>query len=116
MSPKDKALFDRRPRTSTCPRCDGCGHVVEPYALMPHEHLEGAPADALCAAVAGSFGIFAVCREAAELAGRAGRPVAFDFNDHLVVVRAGDDPDRVARSWWQRAYGETPEAMFARAR
>ncbi len=117
MSPKDEALFDRRPvRTSTCPRCDGCGRVVKAYSLMPHEHLEGAPADALCASVVGSFDIFTACREAGELADRTGRPVAFDFNDHLVVVRAGDDPDRVARSWWQRAYGESPEATFARGR
>lgn len=118
----DRALFDDRPtRSQTCPRCRGCGTVSETYALAPYEGLvgdperfEGAPDDALCAFVVGSFDIFTASKEAADLARRSLRPVAFDFLDHVVVVRDGDDPDEISRAWWWKQYNETPEATFAR--
>ena len=114
-TPSDQALFDDRPtRSKTCPRCRGCGTVVESHALAPRERFDGAPTDALLASVVGSFDIFTASREAVDLARRAGRPVAFEFNGRVVVARDGDDPDEIARAWWQREYNETPEETFAR--
>jgi hypothetical protein len=53
-------------------------------------------------------------RLADDIAKRARRPVAFDFNGRIVVVRGNDDPQRIARAWWQRTYNETPEESFAK--
>ena len=115
MTPSDQALFDDRPTIEqTCPRCRGCGTVVEVYALAPSDRFDGAPQDAVHAFVVGSFDIFTACREAVDIARRSGRPVAFEFIDQVVVARAGDDPDKISRAWWQRQYNETPEATFAR--
>jgi hypothetical protein len=115
MMSADQALFDNRPtRSQTCPRCRGCGTVVESYALVLSGHIDGAPDDAVYAFVRGSFGIFTACKEALDVAKRARRPVAFRFIDHVVVVRGDDDADLVARAWWQRTYNETPEATLAR--
>jgi hypothetical protein len=117
----DRVLFDDRPvRSRTCRICHGHGTVIESYALAPCERerldecFDGVPADVVCAAVVGSFDIFTACKEAVDVAKRARRPVAFDFNDQLVVVRSDDDPDKIARAWWQLAHNETPEATFAR--
>lgn len=116
----DQALFDRRPkRVRKCPRCHGCGTIVDSYALMPSPRtdafkLAGTPLDTLCAFVVGSFDIFEATREAVDLAKRSRRPVAFEFNEQIVLVRASDDPDAIARLWWKNAYGETPEQTFAR--
>jgi len=114
--PADRTWFEDRPkRTHPCPRCRGCGTIVEAYALAYwDEPLDGAPADALRAFVVGSFDISTSCREAADLARISGRPVAFEFNGQIVVVCGNDDPDQVARTWWLRHYGETPEASFSR--
>jgi len=111
----DVKLFDERPtRTRTCPQCHGHGNVIEGYALAQGEPIESAPKAAVYASVAGSFDIFTACKEAREIAKRADRPVAFDFNDQVVVVHASDDPNQVARAWWLKAYGETPEQTRAR--
>ncbi len=113
----DAELFGGRPlRTSTCPRCRGNGVVVEVYALRYRAtglDLQRS-AGMVTATVIGAFGIFEVCREAAEVAERASRPVAFQFNDRVVAVTPGDDPDDVARQWWFDVYGETPEQTAAR--
>ena len=115
MRKSDRTLFDDRPaRPQTCPRCRGCGTVDDGYALAPAEPFDGAPAGAVHASVVGASDIFEASREAVDLARLAGRPVAFEFNDQVVVARAGDDPDKISRAWWQRQYNETPEATFAR--
>jgi hypothetical protein len=103
MAPADRVWFEDRPRrTHPCPRCRGCGTIVEAYALAYWDDpLDGAPADALRAVVVGSFDISTSCR-------------AFEFNGQIVVVCGNDDPDQVARTWWLRQYGETPEASFSR--
>ena len=112
----DAELFDRRPvRTEVCPRCLGCGNVSIGYALYPQDaQIKGAPKGSIRAFVAGSFDVFYAAREAAELARRADRAVAFKCLDHVVVVRPKDDPDQVARAWWLLQYGETPEATWRR--
>ena len=117
----DIELFDSRPaRTAVCPRCRGCGSVsagVE-YALHPWNDqlppINGVPEDGVRAFIGGSFDVFYAAREAAELARRAVRPVAFQCIDHAIVVRPSDDPDQVARAWWLLQYGETPEATRSR--
>jgi hypothetical protein len=88
--------------------------VIEAYALSPSERFDGAPTDALHASVVGSFDIFEASKEAVDLSKRARRPVAFEFNGQVVVAHDGDDPDKIARTWWQLQYNETPEATFAR--
>jgi hypothetical protein len=111
----DQALFDDRPaRARTCGHCRGHGTVVESYALVSCEPFDGAPHNAVHAAVVGSFDIFTACKEAVALAKRARRPVAFNFIDQVVVLNPGDDPDKAARAWWQHAYNETPETTMAR--
>jgi hypothetical protein len=112
----DMNLFDSRPaRPEVCPRCQGHGRIGAEYALYPSSNLiDGAPEGAVHAFVAGSFDVFYAAREAAELARRADRPVAFQYLDHVVVVHPGSDPDQVARAWWLRQYGETPEATWSR--
>ncbi len=115
MSKADEKFFNERPRrTQKCPRCNGCGTVIDGYTLAFTERFDGAPSGALCAAVVGASGIFETCREAVLLANRAGRHIAFDFNERVVVVQPGDDGDRIAREWWQETYGETPEESAAR--
>lgn len=115
----DVELFDSRPaRAETCPRCMGCGSIDAGYALHPWNEeltrIDGAPDGAVLAFVGGSFDVFSAAREAKELVRRSGRPVAFQFLDHAVVVRPDDDPHQVARAWWLLQYGETPEDTAAR--
>lgn len=115
----DIELFASRPaKSEVCPRCRGCGNVIVGYALYPWndrlDPIEGAPEGAVRAFVSGAFDVFYAAREAAELARRADRPVAFSCIDHAVVVRPNDDPDQVARAWWLLQYGETPEATWSR--
>lgn len=125
----------RREWEEACPSCGGCGKVrkVESRVLWTSaEYTErfgdnwrptpltldpkyDAPADALiCVVIGGACSIYEACREGAELAVLAERPVAFTFNEHLVIVRPGVDPDAAAREWWKRAYGETPEESWSR--
>lgn len=115
----DEDLFASRPLLEEpCRACRGTGVRLGSYAL--HAASRGmaledeVPAGAVRAFVVGSSSIFEACREAAEVAGRAGRPVAFMFNDLLVVIKPGDDPDLAARTWWQLAHGETPEQTWER--
>ena len=97
----DKGLFDNRPvRTEACLRCRGQGSVSIEYALHPSQDpIDGAPKDAIHAFTAGSFDVFYAAREAAELATRASRPVAFQCIDYVVIINPGDDPDQVAHAW-----------------
>lgn len=112
----DKRWFTARPyREETCPRCRGDGQIDIPYALHHEEDpIEGAPEKAIRAVVLGSFDIFTACHEAVAVAKEAKRPVAFKFNDLVVVVRADDDPNKVARRWWFDTYKETPEETWRR--
>jgi hypothetical protein len=117
----DAKWFDDRPRrTKLCGQCGGCGTVEVSYALMPADgvvaalYAADAPTNSIRACVAGSNDIFTACKEAADIAGRSSAPVAFEFLDHTVVVRSGDDPTTVARQWWMKQYGETPEQTRAR--
>lgn len=115
----DIELFDSRPaRTEVCPRCRGCGNVSVGYALHPWDDqlapINDVPEGAVRAFVSGSFDVFYAAREAAELARRANRPVAFNCLDHAVIIRPSDDPDQAARAWWLLQYRETPEDTWDR--
>lgn len=107
-----------------CGKCGGTGtvHKRERFALMtPEEHAPhpivldielaaDVPEDAVVCKAYGGCTIFEACKEAVDVSLRNSlRPVAFAFNGHLAIVRAGDDPDEVAKAWWQRAYGKTHE-------
>jgi hypothetical protein len=117
MIDHDDELFSGRPsRSHVCHMCRGRGRVPDPYCLapVPASLVPGAPPGAVTALVRGASSIFESTAEAAELARRSSRPVAFDFTGHLVVVLPGDDPVQVARAWWLSCYGETPEESAAR--
>lgn len=112
----DARLFvDRAQRVRACSRCSGSGYLVLPYWLA-HSSVPpaGAPPDSIWATTRGTAHVREATLEASELARRANRPVAFDFNDLLVVVRPHDDPEEVWRSWWLAKHGETPEQTAAR--
>lgn len=111
----DAFWLDRRPRiTETCPRCRGCGTIQRSYALAPTEEVRDAPEDAIRTVVVGSFDIWTACKEAAAIVAAAGKPVVFEFLDHTVVVKRGDDPIAVGRAWWHKQYNETPEQTATR--
>ena len=111
----DRKWFDERPeRTKKCPRCGGCGTIDVGYALAPTDRVIDAPNNAVRAFVVGASSIFDACKEAADIAKRSGDPVAFEFNGQTVVLRPGDNADKVARDWWQKQYNETPEETLAR--
>lgn len=115
MTATNAKWFDSRPhRHSVCTRCRGSGTIHEPYALVPAERVRRAPKGAILGQVVGCSSIFEACREARDIAVLARRPVAFDFNCALVVVRPTDDYRAVARKWWKKAYGETPEETARR--
>jgi len=91
------------------------GWHQQSYCLAHSDVLpKDAPPNAIMAVVVGSREIFETTREARKLADLAGRPVAFDFSGLTVVVGPGDDPDAVARSWWQQLHGCTPEQSAER--
>jgi sugar/nucleoside kinase (ribokinase family) len=115
MKEEKSALLGRSERVGLCPSCCGRGTIAYPYCLSPSPApIAGAPADAIQAFVCGSYSIFEATREASSVAQAEGVPVAFDFLDRTVVVGPGDDPDRVARAWWEGAYQETPEETWSR--
>lgn len=115
QDPEVVRLFTDRPVvTRTCGHCGGCGKTQAAYALTPGEPLPDAPPDAICAGVVGSCSIFEAFGEAAEIAGRSGRAVAFFFIDQVIVVHPGDDPECRARMWWIGRYGEKPEQTWER--
>lgn len=100
----DSALFTSRPPLpdEPCGRCAGTGRTTRTYVLV-HSidvRLDRWAAQGMVTAHArlGSH-VVDCCREAVGIAAAAGRPVAFRFNDQVVVVRPGDDPDAVALSW-----------------
>lgn len=122
--------------TETCLDCGGSGkvHKRESFALLtPDEYMRlgsgrseapalsdkygmpagGLPTDAVVC-WAGNTTIFEACKEGVELAAAMGHPIAFEFNEHVVVCRAGDNPDAVAKEWWQRCHGETYEQTAAK--
>lgn len=103
----DGNWFDDRPqRVRECPCCHGRGQVTDGYALRPAwVPVKDAPDVAIQAAVVGSFTIVDACQEAAEIAARALQPVSFEFLDHTVTMRPGDDPDAAVRTWWRAQYG-----------
>ena len=109
-------IFDKRPHVSeTCPRCRGRGSITRHYSLVLNDGpIPGAPENAIPAFVVGACDIFDTTREAAEIATRYRIPVAFDFNEIVVVVKPDDDPVAVARAWWMRKHKETPEQTAAR--
>lgn len=118
ISPKtyQASLFSSRPvREHACSACRGSGSVTEPYALAWCEFpFRWTPDGAIPAIVVGSSSIFEATREAAEIAGRAGQTVAFEFiGGRIVSVSPGQDPDMVARTWWISEYGKTPEESMA---
>ena len=109
-----KHLFDSRPIMRTCSCCNGRGSTSGPYFLRFSEDLiSGVPADVIPAVVVGCASIFNATCEAADIARRGKRSVAFDFNGKIVVVKPGDDANQVARAWWADTYGETLEQSAA---
>lgn len=115
MKNPDLHWFSDRPRrVKTCNRCGGCGTIDVPYTLAPTDRVIDAPNNAIRAFVVGSGDIFTACAEGVDIAKRSGDPVAFEFNGQTVVVTAKDDPERIARAWWFKAYNETPEESWAK--
>lgn len=121
MKQSDRHLFSSRPaETRPCRSCGGLGRTTDPHWLVHCEvEVEGGagaavPGDAVHASVVGSASIFEATREAGEIARRSARPVAFEFNDVVVVVHPQSDPDLIARAWWLERHGETPEQTAAR--
>lgn len=113
---QDQSLFTSRPKRSrTCQHCRGSGETVEGYALhaSTRERTKVTIPDAIHAVVAGASTIREATLEAHEVATRSQRPVVFDFNGQIVVVRHDDDPEKVWRDWWMKAYGQTPEQSYA---
>jgi hypothetical protein len=115
----------RTPRewTETCRTCRGSGqtHHRQHFALWTPDEFEpqpldpkhDVPSDALvCTAVYGSS-IFEACREGVELAQMTGRPIAFECNGSVAILRADSDPVAIAKAWWKRAYGRTYEQSMA---
>jgi hypothetical protein len=111
----DRVLFEGRgARTRSCSACH-IGAVPDPYWLAPLDgFVIGAPVTSVMAIVVGTAEIFETTREAREIADRAGRPVAFVFRDIKVIVKPGEDPDAVARTWWFASNGCTPEQSAER--
>lgn len=112
----EAALFSRRPRTvKPCSRCEGKGEETVGYALA---HLPTRdprlPDYAVQALVVGAATIFEATREARAIADQCRRPVAFMFLQHPVQVGIESDTVQIARDWWRRQYGETPEQTQAR--
>lgn len=119
-------IINRTPRewVETCDRCGGCGKVQrrEHFALWTpdeYEHVQpldakhDVPADAYVCTAAPGGTINEACREGIEIAKLVGRPVAFQFNGAVAVLRADSDPVAVMRAWWKRAYGKTYEESMA---
>jgi len=116
------ATIKRTPRqwTESCRTCNGTGtvHEREHFSLWTPDEYErvqpldpkhDAPADAYVCTTCPGATIFEACREAAEIAKQVHRPVAFEFNGTIAVIRADSDPVAVAKEWWKRAYGKTYE-------
>lgn len=94
-----------------CTTCNGTGtvHCKQSFQLWtpdewqspfgPPKPIAGAPADAYVCVVQSGSTIVASCREGVEISVTVGRPVAFEFNDTLVVCRAWDDPRDLAAKW-----------------
>jgi hypothetical protein len=80
-----------------------CG--LEPAGLLDF----AAPKTALrCWVGGGAVHIAEVCREGVELADMHGKPIAFRFNETTVVIRPGQDAEKVWARWWKKKYGKTP--------
>lgn len=122
----EKIVRTPREWTEPCARCGGTGNVQkrERFALWtPDEYASevkngslsvidpkhDVPKDAYVCQVMGGSDIWGTCREAVDIAIRVDRPVAFLFNDTIAVCRSDSDPEKVAREWWKRCYGKTPE-------
>jgi hypothetical protein len=107
----------RTPRkwTEVCKTCNGSGktHHREHFNLSTPEesgHELDVPEDSLvCDVIGGCPSIFECCKEAASMAGTFKRPVAFQFNQTVAVVRPGQDPTEAAKTWWQTEYGRSYE-------
>jgi hypothetical protein len=110
----------------SCRECGGSGHVhrQERFVLWTPEegaaaglgkkffHIDAkydVPRDAyVCVAQAGAS-IFEACEEAIDIARIARRPVAFEFSGAVAVCFGTSDPEKVAKAWWNRAYGKSYE-------
>ena len=115
----------------TCSQCRGTGTVRrrEYFALLtPDEQVKLFGADRITTAIdpkckggddvppnavvcwcGAGCTIFEACKEGVTLARAYGRPVAFEFNDAVVICHSDSDPDAVAKAWYPRAYGKTYE-------
>jgi hypothetical protein len=115
----------------TCRECQGTGkvHKREHFSLLtPDEQAKlfgpdraptvfdtkhDVPANAVVCWAGAGASIFEACTEGVTLARAFGRPVAFEFNETVVVCSSDADPEDVAKRWWKRAYGKTYEQSAA---
>ena len=115
----------RKPKewVEQCSHCHGSGQVRqrESFALYTPDEYEvqplgedaDVPQGTYVCGVWGGSSIFEACKEGVGLAGRVNRPVAFRFNDTVVVCRADSDPESVAKEWYPRSLGKTYEQSMA---
>jgi len=122
VSSEETPTIKRTPREwdEPCNECHGTGtvHRREWFALWTPDEYSGTvtldpkhdiPANAyVCTAVPGAD-IFRACAEAADLAKRVGRPIAFEFNGAVAIVHADSDTSDAAKRWWKLAYGKSYE-------
>lgn len=117
-----KHLFYSRPaRTQPCPgcqpcsRCDGSGIDQIRYSLIYSDKpVKDAPAGSIPAHARAGSDIYECVGEASIFSKQVGTPIAFEFNELIVVVKPTDDPELIARDWWVRRYKETPEQSWAK--
>lgn len=64
------------------------------------------PSHAICACVEGGSNIFDATAEGVEVATSENRPVAFVFNDRLVICPPNGDADAIARAWRESAIAD----------
>lgn len=72
------------------------------------------PSDVLQLMVCGSATIFEATRDSLEIAREKNKVVTFEANGIRVMVKPNDDYVLVARDWWFKLYGETPEQSLTK--
>jgi hypothetical protein len=76
--------------------------------------VKDAPAGSIPAHARAGSDIYECVGEASIFSKQVGTPIAFEFNELIVVVKPTDDPELIARDWWVRRYKETPEQSWAK--
>lgn len=119
-------IRQERWETSTCYICRRPGWTRrKPYSLLTSEEdkngyftpkeielLKGAPTNAEVCTVHLGTTIYETVKEAKEIAEMMQKPIAFCFNDALVVVYRDSDVKDVIDKWWVKVYGKTQEESY----